>query len=37
MEYADDRGLSTKIKDNIKKHVEFEESTIWSILIQILE
>ena len=37
MEYADDGDLSTKIKDNIKKHVQFEESTIWSILIQILE
>ena len=37
MEYADDGDLSTKIKNNIKKHVQFEESTIWSILIQILE
>ena len=37
MEYADDGDLSSKIKDNIKKHVQFDESTIWSILIQILE
>jgi len=37
MEYADDGNLTTKIKDNIKKHVQFEESTIWNILIQILE
>jgi NIMA (never in mitosis gene a)-related kinase len=37
MEYADDGDLSSKIKDNIKKHLQFDENTIWSILIQILE
>ena len=37
MEYADDGDLSTKIKNNLKKHVQFDESSIWSILIQILE
>ena len=37
MEYADDGDLSTKIKNNLKKHVQFDETTIWSILIQILE
>ena len=37
MEYADDGDLSRKIKNNIKKHVQFDESSIWSILIQILE
>jgi len=37
MEYADDGDLSTKIKNNLKRHVQFDETTIWSILIQILE
>ena len=37
MEYADDGDLSTKIKQAIKKQVFFEESKIWSTLIQILE
>ena len=37
MEYADDGDLSTKIKNNIKRHVQFDENTIWNILIQILE
>ena len=37
MEYADDGDLSSKIKDMLKKHLQFEENTIWSILIQILE
>ena len=37
MEYADDGDLSTKIKNNLKRHVNFDETTIWSILIQILE
>ena len=37
MEYADDGDLSSKIKNMIKKHLQFEENTIWSILIQILE
>ena len=37
MEYADDGDLSTKIKEMLKKNLQFEENTIWSILIQILE
>ena len=37
MEYADDGDLSSKIKKMLKKHLQFEENTIWSILIQILE
>ena len=37
MEYADDGDLSTKIKQAIKNHIFFDESTIWSTLIQILE
>ena len=37
MEYADDGDLSTKIKNNLKRHVQFDENTIWNILIQILE
>ncbi len=37
MEYADDGDLSSKIKYNIKNHLVFEESTIWKILIQLLE
>ena len=36
MEYADDGDLSSKIKNMLKKHLQFEENTIWSILIQIL-
>ena len=37
MEYADDGDLSTKIKQAIKRQIFFEESKIWSTLIQILE
>ena len=37
MEYADDGDLSSKIKYMLKKHLQFEEKSIWSILIQILE
>ena len=37
MEYADDGDLSTKIKQAIKKQIYFDEQTIWSTLIQILE
>ena len=37
MEYADDGDLSSKIKNNLKKKLQFDENTIWSILIQILE
>ena len=37
MEYADDGDLSSKIKNMLKKHLQFEENTIWRILIQILE
>ena len=37
MEYADDGDLSTKIKKFIKNKCYFDEKTIWSTLIQILE
>ena len=37
MEYADDGDLSSKIKENFKKHKYFEEPLIWKTLIQILE
>ena len=37
MEYADDGDLSSKIKYNIKNHLVFEESTIWKLMIQLLE
>ena len=37
MEYADDGDLSTKIKQYIKQKLYFDEETIWSTLIQILE
>ena len=37
MEYADDGDLSTKIKNNVKRLVQFDENTIRNILIQILE
>ena len=37
MEYADDGDLSTKIKQAKNKQGFFEESKIWSTLIQILE
>ena len=37
MEFADDGDLSTKIKQYIKKQIVFDENTIWSTLIQILE
>ena len=37
MEYADDGDLSSKIKQYIKKQMFFDEKTIWSTLIQILE
>ena len=37
MEYADDGNLSTKIKNNSKRHVNFDETRIWCILIKILK
>lgn len=37
MEYADGGDISSKIKQNKKSDLSFEESTIWSILIQILQ
>ena len=37
MEYADDGDLSTKIKDSLKNKCYFDEYTIWTTLIQILE
>ena len=37
MEYADDGDLASKIKYNIKNHLVFEESTIWKLMIQLLE
>ena len=37
MEYADDGDIDHKIKDNIKKRLRFEESTIWNWIIQLFE
>ena len=37
MEYADDGDLKSKISEILKKHLFFEESTIWNVLIQTLE
>ena len=37
LEFADDGDLSTKIKQNIKNQIFFDEITIWKTLIQILE
>ena len=37
MEFADDGDISTKIKNNLKHKLHFEENTIWKYLIQILE
>ena len=37
MEYADDGDLSTKIKNSLKNKCYFDEYTIWTTLIQILE
>ena len=37
MEFADDGDLSTKIKESLKNKNYFDEYTIWSTLIQILE
>ena len=37
MEFADDGDIASKIKNNIKKRLVFEEDTIWNWLIQILQ
>ena len=37
MEYADDGDISSKISNCLRKRINFKESTIWSILIQILK
>ena len=37
MEYADDGDISHKIKENLKRRLRFEESTLWEWIIQILE
>ena len=37
MEYADDGDISSKISDCLRNRINFKESTIWSILIQILK
>ena len=37
MENADEGDLSLKINQMLKKHLQFKENTIWTILIQILE
>ena len=37
MEYADDGDLSTKIKNSLRDKCYFDEYTIWTTLIQILE
>ena len=37
MEYADDGDIASKIKDNIKRRLRFDESQIWEWIIQILQ
>ena len=37
MEYADDGDISHKIQDNLKRRLQFEESTIWEWIIQLLK
>ena len=37
MEYADDGDISSKICNCLRNRINFKESTIWSILIQILK
>ena len=37
MEYADDGDIASKIKYNLRNRLVFEESTIWKLLIQLLE
>ena len=37
MEYADDGDIAQKIKENLKRRLRFEESTLWEWIIQILE
>ena len=37
MEYADDGDIAHKIKDNIKRRLRLDESTLWEWIIQILE
>ena len=37
MEYADDGDIAHKIKENLKRRLRFEESTLWEWIIQILE
>ena len=37
MEYADDGDISHKIKENLKRRLRFDESTLWEWIIQLLE
>ena len=37
MEFADDGDIASKIKNNLKYHLVFDENTIWNWLIQILQ
>ena len=37
MEFADDGDLEKKIKNNLKKRLNFEENTIWNWIIQLLK
>ena len=37
MEYADEGDLEQKIKYNLKKRLNFDESTIWGWIIQLLK
>ncbi len=37
MEYADDGDIASKIKDNVKRRLRFDESQIWEWIIQILQ
>ena len=37
MEYADDGDIAHKIKENLKRRLRFDESTLWEWIIQLLE
>ena len=37
MEYADDGDINHKIQENLKRRLQFEESTVWEWIIQLLK
>ena len=37
MEYADDGDINRKIQENLKRRLQFEESTVWEWIIQLLK